>query len=198
MKKPSVIIQAGKFTMYFISILFSLCAEVWSQGNENLRKVSINKEDTMVLASILTGTKTYKVHNDIFYYWYSSGKIYQNQGGYSGNLLHGEYIELDKPGNMIVKGNFHFGIKDGVWNYWHSDGSIKEITRWKNGCKTGYSVKYSPSGEIIFKGNYRKGRKNGMVFFIENDESFKAYYHGGKEIYRKPLNKKATGSENES
>lgn len=190
--------QAGKLVMYSLFLLTSLCIDVWSQGKISLRKVSINREDTMVLAGILMGNKRDKVYNELLYHWYSSGRIYQNHGGYTGNLLHGEYIELDKLGNLIVKGNFYYGVKVDTWTYWYSNGSIKEITRWKKGIKEGTSVRYSISGEIIFKGRYRNGRENGIVFFMENDMLFKSYYHRGKKIYRKPLRNKLKESKDES
>ena len=77
---------------------------VYSQEFINTRKISLSRGDTTVVAGILADVKIDKVNPRVFYHWYANGQIYSNQGGYSGNLLHGEYLEYAQSGKLLLKG----------------------------------------------------------------------------------------------
>lgn len=68
------------------------------------------------------------------YYWYYSGHINHAIGNYTGQLLHGSYEELNINNSALLqKGQFEYGIKVGCWQEWHSNGTIKSLTNYKDG-----------------------------------------------------------------
>ena len=77
---------------FCILILIMIYLTVSAQGTvRKIRsmEVIITKGDTVIKADILTHIKNGKLRSDLKYYWYQNGEINNNQGGYSGKLLHG-------------------------------------------------------------------------------------------------------------
>lgn len=171
-----------------LSSLLSLSISlVFCQEFINIRKISLIVGDTTVVAGILANVKIEKVNPDVFYYWYSNGQIYSNQGGYSGNLLHGEYIEYDNSGNLILKGLYEKGVKSGKWIYWYTEGSIKEIIEYEEGQFKGLNTKYTQDGKILFAATYRNNKLHGKVTQIIGDTLFQISYKNGAEKKKIPL-----------
>lgn len=165
-----------------LSITLAFCQEFI-----NIRKISLIVGDTTVVAGILADVKIEKVIPDVFYYWYSNGQIYCNQGGYSGNLLHGEYIEYDNSGNLILKGLYERGVKSGKWTFWYAEGFIKEIIEYEEGHFEGVNTRYSNDGKILYSATYRKNQLHGEVTKIISDTLFQISYKNGVEKKRIPL-----------
>lgn len=175
-----------------MGIILALCC-LFEAGNAycqdfiNARKISLNLGDTTVVAGILADVRIEKVDPGVFYFWYSNDMIYSNQGGYSGNLLHGDYIEYDGNGNLILKGRFDRGLKSGEWVSWYPDGSISEISEYEEGYKCGRQVRYAPDGKISYSAYYKNGLLHGPLVKPVNDTLFRTNYRNGKEKKRIPL-----------
>lgn len=153
----------------------------------NIRKISLKRGDTTVVAGILADVKIDEVIPTVFYYWYANGKIYSNQGGYSGNLLHGPYVEHFADGNLLLKGNYERGVKSGRWTYWYRDGAIKESTGFEGGLLEGNITRYTPDGRILYSANYRKDVLHGKMNTVVNDTLFEISFKKGIEKKRTPL-----------
>ncbi len=89
-----------------------------------------------------------KTNQKMSYYWFDNGKMQSTQGDFLGNLLHGDYAELDRGGQLITKGSFSYGVKDGSWKSWDRNGKITEYGTWKRGVLI-KKVSYTPLGTVI-------------------------------------------------
>lgn len=166
-------------------IYFVYNANLFSQEFNNIRKITVSRGDTTVVTGIMTGEKPDKINPNVFYFWYSKAAIFSNQGGFSGNLIHGEYAEFLYDGKLHKKGYFDRGLKSGKWLIWHDNGTIKESTMYENGLLNGKSSIYSMNGKPLFEGNYSNNLINGKALTIEQDTIYKVTYRKGIETKRK-------------
>lgn len=123
------------------------------------REVVISSEDSVIRANILIMPVELKLEDELFYYWYNKGQINRNMGGYSGDLLSGDYLVFDNNKNMITRGAFYYGLKDGTWKYWYHDGNIKRIENWEMGRLDGEIKIYNKSRGILKTVYYKDGLK---------------------------------------
>ncbi len=97
--------------------------------------------------------------NDYFIYsWYHRNAVHRTQGSYSGSLLHGEYTAYYKGNILQSKGEFIWGIKDGVWLYWRKDSSLEKQENWKKGLLEGKVTLYNYQGQDSLYIPYHKGK----------------------------------------
>lgn len=100
-------------------------------------------------------SKKIKVKDEIYYSWFAGDRMIETQGGYSENLLHGEYIETYNNKNLKQKGIYHKGRKTGVWRRWAENGELLEISEWKKGKKQGRFIVYE-NGVQVSETHYKK------------------------------------------
>tara|TARA_R110000868_G_scaffold24646_2_gene96984 strand:+ start:211 stop:954 length:744 start_codon:yes stop_codon:yes gene_type:complete len=173
------------------------------------KPVKIASNDTIILASASrSGLPDNKVEKYKRYYWFSKGKIQSNVGGFHGNLLHGDF-ELFKSENLVVKGIYKNGLKDGVWKAWDTNGRYSEITNWnkgvidgeltsyyknglkksvfkyKDGLKKGQYLLFDEKGNVKESGKYKNDLKKGKVFLFENGEERIVKYKNGVMVLPK-------------
>ena len=119
-----------------ISILtLSRCAII--PGNtkkEVVREVVVKTQDTIIIAKVLATKQKIKTDPQKQYFWYMDDKIHSNYGGYTGNLLHGEFRKFDSNRNLIEKGRFEYGLKDGEWFVWDREGKLLRIYVFSDGA----------------------------------------------------------------
>lgn len=170
-----------------MSILFFSGIDISCQEFTNTRKITINKDDTTVIAGITAVLELAAVKCDVHYYWYSNSKIYSNQGGFSGNLLHGNYLKYDNQGNLLTKGQFNEGLKDGEWIWWYPNGLKKKVVSFREGKINGKEIHYSEMSERIYSAEYKNGILHGRQTVISNDTTFVIRYRNGQESKRKVI-----------
>jgi len=152
-----------------------------------IRKISLSKGDTTVVAGILADVKIDHVNPGVFYHWYANGQVFSNQGGYAGNLLHGEYVEYGPDGGLLLKGSYDRGLQSGQWTYWYSNGATKEILHYESGHLEGKMTRFGPAGRIYYSANFKKGQLHGEMTTVVNDTLFQVKYKSGIEKKRIPL-----------
>ena len=118
-------------TMLFFFISGSVSAQTYQ--DYGLYKVRIVEPDKVIQAEIIPVTTGASIKSNRFYYWYSSNKIHFSQGGFSGKLLNGAYSEFYLNKNLKEQGNFKKGLKNGTWKSWSEDGTLSQLSVWKNG-----------------------------------------------------------------
>jgi hypothetical protein len=171
-----------------IALMWLMCiTKCGAQDLFNTRKVSVYRGDTAIVADILSDLTTEEVEPGIFYYWYGHGQINANQGGYSGHLLHGEYLEYGPSGKMLLKGIHDKGVRSGSWIYWYKAGSIRETREYEGGTLEGNTIRYSPGGSIIHFAEYKDNRLHGEMTTVLNDTVFQIKFKKGIEKKRVPL-----------
>lgn len=141
-----------------LCILLSMAS--YSQSIEwqpKTRAVVSSSGDSVVHFNILIKTETVKIDNNCVYYWHNKGQICSNQGGYAGELLHGEYLVFNQNKKLITKGNLKEGKKVGVWKSWYENGNLKLIQTFTNGLLDGNSEYYDRQGNLITSHQYKKG-----------------------------------------
>lgn len=147
----------------------------------NIRKISLFRGDTSIVAGILADVRIDEVDPGAFYYWYGNGQINTNQGGYSGHLLHGEYVEYGPSGKMLLKGIYERGVRSGHWIYWNNAGGIRETREYEDGLLEGTTIRYRSDGKIIHSADYRKHLLHGEMTTVIDDTLYQIIYKNGVE-----------------
>lgn len=128
----------------------------------NTRTEKIIKGDTLMVFEVLLKSKDIKTQNDRYYHWFWKGEINKNEGGYSGNLLHGKFRKYLNSGKLCELGFFIRGLKTSIWKSWDKSGRLTSEFRWKNGFKDGKQVIYGEDGLKIIE-RFRNGKKIGKT-----------------------------------
>lgn len=169
-------------------VLWLICViDANAQDFINTRKISLFRGDTSIVAGILADVRIDKVKPAVFYYWYGHGQINANQGGYSGHLLHGEYLEYGPSGKMLMKGTYERGVRSGHWIYWYKAGAIQETREYEDGLLEDKTIRYSSDGRIIHSASYRHNLLHGEMTTVVNDTVYQIQYRKGKEKKKIPL-----------
>ena len=85
--------KCSLFRLFGLMLLLLLFDTLGAQELIITRKISLVRGDTTVVAGILADVKVEETQSEVFYHWYAKDNIHRNQGGYSGDLLHGPYVE---------------------------------------------------------------------------------------------------------
>ncbi|HEX3008687.1 MAG TPA: hypothetical protein VHO90_13835 [Bacteroidales bacterium] len=173
----------GPYKIFLIVFLLfgSIC--IFSQEpSYNFRSLNLNIGDSIIKTQICNEVVLKKHFPNAFYYWYYSGKINMNQGGYSGKLIHGKYEVFNKSNKLICSGNFNYGLKEGEWKEWYPGGNIKTLTKFHNGMIHGEYFSYDEKGKLISKETYNEGMLDGRSYFYLNDTVVIKKFKDGKEI----------------
>lgn len=118
------------------------------------------------------------------YYWFKAREIHQSVGGYSGQLLHGDYTKHYTSNQLAEQGAFKKGLKHGIWKFWYENGNLKRIESWKKGRKEGVTILYDNEGKIIEKGQYFNNKKEGPWINYQEKDTVK--FRKGKIKLPKP------------
>ncbi len=154
--------------------------------NKEVYTVYVNYPDHTVKMNVLNSVKKIDVKETLTYYWYSSNRIMETQGGYDGKMLNGLYTSFYLSGNLKEKGMFKKGLKDGEWTAWYENGKIREIINWNKGIKNGLLKTFDDKGNLISESFYKNGKLNGTFTSYENGKAKnKIRYKNGNEIPEK-------------
>jgi antitoxin component YwqK of YwqJK toxin-antitoxin module len=123
------------------------------------------------------------------YYWFANNQIKITQGGFSGKLLHGSYVEFYPNNSPKLQGNFNKGLKEGEWKEWTQEGTLISQTNFKAGIIEGNFSKYDLNGNLIEEGEYRNGQLNGRLTKYLKDSISVSQYKNGILL---PNNKKSS------
>ncbi|MFT5969560.1 MAG: antitoxin component YwqK of YwqJK toxin-antitoxin module [Flavobacteriales bacterium] len=113
--------------------------------------------------------------------WYFQGQILQKEERYRNGLLSGNSVEYDSFGNVLAKGSYIEGQKDGRWIYELND--HKEVGRYKDGLMTGEWNYFYEGGYLQFNGSYIDGIKhNNHTWYYPNSKIrvSGSYFYGRK------------------
>jgi len=153
-------------------------------SNPETRSIVLNYPDSTVKFEILNIEKSIKFNDKLNYYWYATNKISVNRGGIGGKPLHGDYHVSSKLGGLITQGVFKFGLKDGNWKYWYSNGELQKSENWDNGKLNGKQVNYNRLGKITSELNYKDGLLNGKCLYHETDTILIKEFKNGEKVVK--------------
>ncbi len=180
----------GIKTILTALLLTTLVQQAFSQfkGDDKFRKreVTINTNDSTVVFNILLDKGKNSIENELVYFWYLSGRIHKNRGGYGGHLLDGVFQSYGEEKHLIVQGEFHQGLKNGVWKVWYENGEYKRIEEWRKGRIHGKIKYFSDAGELISIVNYKNGYLHGDSIAFESVEK-RVKYRKGTRVQQNSL-----------
>ncbi len=122
------------------------------------REIKIDFPDSTIRAKALLRSDQVKINNYYMYYWFQKDQLNRNAGGYSGELLQGQYMVFDNQNRLITLGQFDSGLKTGTWKYWYSNGNLRMIQNWKNSSLDGEVMHFDRAGEITAYYEYKNGK----------------------------------------
>jgi uncharacterized protein len=93
--------------------------------------------------------------------WYFEDGILQREQSFIAGLEDGDYMENDETGKLIVKGQFVEGLEEGDWTY--DFGQYKETGTYRGGMRNGRWNSYYPDGSMRFEGEFIDDNMNGKV-----------------------------------
>lgn len=128
--------------------------------------------------------KKISIKHNKFYYWFKGGLIHKAEGGFSGQLLHGEFKKNYHTNQLAEQGNFKKGLKVGLWKTWFENGSTESTQEYSNGQKHGNFYGYNIEGKMLEKGFYSSGKKQGNWIDFINKDTIR--YKKGKVFIPKP------------
>ncbi len=99
--------------------------------------------------------------------WYYEDGTLQRSEEFLKGEEDGMLVEYDKNSNVITKGEFLEGEREGEWYYALNDHS--ESGKYLYGDRNGYWEFKHPNGKIAFQGNYDGGRPHGKHEYFNED-----------------------------
>ncbi len=76
--------------------------------------IAVYAEDTTQMAFKRSYVRTKP--NGLYKAWYPNGKV-REFGVYGYGSLHGDWVEYDQEGNVLIRGKYKEGKKNGFWAY---------------------------------------------------------------------------------
>lgn len=163
--------------------LFSITVQAQKDIDIPKHKIVIERGDQILKFEVQEDDKEVKAQADILYTWFSHHKIHTTRGDFNGDLLHGEFIIVNKERDLMEKGTFKYGQKNGIWKVWYADGEIKSLYKYKNGKKNGTCVDYDDMGDPVSKVKYVKGELHGKsIKYTEFEEPTIEKFKNGKLV----------------
>lgn len=127
------------------------------------RVMMLHEGSLTIYFSLYPSKSVMKPKEELYYYWFQSNGIHKTQGNYSGRLLDGLYSVYDLEGNLIEKGMFEKGLKQGPWVNWNTNGSRHFVYTFKDGLKQGKYYAYDTAGILKKEYRFRRNRLHGKI-----------------------------------
>lgn len=167
-------------------ILLCICFPIISHAQlfskkYDIKTVQVAMGDSLCLADVMYHIKKQKKQTctSCMYTWFSYGKIVKNQGFYDDMPLHGTYIIRNKDKHVLVSGDFEYGLKNGKWMHWDTQGNLTYTQEWENGKKSGEYITYKNNKAVESK-EYENDTLNGKhSVYLDNNQTIVTYYKKG-------------------
>jgi antitoxin component YwqK of YwqJK toxin-antitoxin module len=147
---------------YFLIVTFTtLCIFTNAQQPEwapITREVIIVQGDSSIRAKVLIKQQSIAVNEKAMYYWHNKGQINRNIGGYTGELLHGDYFVFDNQKRLVTQGIFDHGLMTGKWKFWYPNGQLHYLQNYKKGMLDGIQEVYDQNGNLSSVNLFKEGK----------------------------------------
>jgi len=80
---------------------------------------------------------------------------------YKNNNFEGEYLSYHLNGVLKQKGQYLDNKMSGLWNYYYTDGSLKETVHFENNTENGPYKAYHENGQLKAEGQYENEKRQG-------------------------------------
>ena len=143
---------------------------LYLRAHEVQQSLLVVQEDTVFTVRLYKGSKAPKMQPFSRYHWYKNNELHTTMGDYTGQLLHGEFMGMTKENELLIKGYFDKGLKEGTWKSWFPDGQYHELAEYDEGVLDGDYRKYTDSGRLLQEGKYKKGAFFGELYHYEHQQ----------------------------
>jgi len=146
------------FRLFFFSILLSFfSSDLYAQKEFNVSQITvINMGDGRLLFREYSDEKPLSGEHRIIDGYRSEYILAE----FSKGMYHGSH-QLFKHNQLREKGSYKEGRKDGKWEEYYSDGSLKNESHLKEGKLEGTRKTYFTSGKTESEVNYKNSEKHG-------------------------------------
>lgn len=149
---------------------------------------TINRDRYKIVFHVLPyGEQPGTIKHDRRYAWFGGNQIHLTQGGFSGRLLHGAYVEHFGTKEIKSQGAYQKGLADGEWRIWRDDGSLDSVLVYSSGILNGKFERYDTAGFLLESGQYKNGKLNGKIKrWVAKDSLQVVWYKNGKLYSKRP------------
>jgi len=119
-------------------------------------------------------------------YFTQTGKK-ESEGEMQGKLRTGKWIYFDRTGqHIILQENYLNDKLSGTKRIFYPDGSLTEISHYKDGKLHGENMRYTDKGKLIAVVPYQNGKIHGKIFYYHNTGIIRetGFYDHGKRVGR--------------
>ncbi|WP_139958110.1 toxin-antitoxin system YwqK family antitoxin [Flavicella sediminum] len=122
-----------------------------------------NERHPYLIKEFKAGTNEAKVQ------FFSKEGILESEGTMLGKNKEGKWLFYARDGvSVILEENYLYGKLHGICNIFYKDGTLTEVSYYKNGVLHGTSKRYTDEGKLITEIPYTDGKINGKVFYYDN------------------------------
>ena len=187
-----------RYVLSFLFCSFSLLLK--SQDGIPYSQITWTQDGKTIKAFIKTDlSKKYKLDEQLDYHYYYKNTFSHNQGNYTGYLLHGKTEVFNSAQQLIEKGQYQHGLKNGKWYHWHDNGKLAKLDHWKGGRLHGLQKIFDQDGQLLSSSEYKKGKLNGKVIVFVDGEvvSSERYKKGELKVKKEKEPKEKKSKEKE-
>lgn len=84
---------------------------------------------------------------------------------------------------MREQGTYWYGLKDGIWKYWHANGRMKRSMTWHRGVLQGEFADFDELGNVVKYGRYSDSKLQGKVYYYTANMPVEYYEKGIMKRY---------------
>lgn len=133
-------------------------------------------------AKIYEGDFVDGLETGTFTYFYADGTVrIRNEYTVPGKICRHEVY--DEKGHLLAKGNFNQKNRDGLWEFFATDGKRIKMTTYKMGVRNGLQVIFTSTGDTAEVCNWADNHRNGRWWKRIGKQGYitATYVHGGIE-----------------
>ena len=131
----------------FAILLIPACTPKINSGKIGNYQVLLGESKANFYVEMLP--KKRKLNTLLPYFSYKNNSIHVVIGQIMGKPLHGNYEELNFNGQLVKKGQFNKGLKNGTWLSYNSKGFLTKDLTYKNGDTVSIVNLYDNNGELL-------------------------------------------------
>ena len=160
--------EKGYFDEFTYTINYSI-------KNEDYKKIIKKNTDeiqeflTELLAKwyeILEDQSTSSSENEARQEYFYSNQVIQAEGKMKGEISVGDWSFYNSNGQLTGKGNYNDnGERDGIWNWFNENGSVKEIATYSNGKLNGENKVFYEDGSPYVSTNFADDKYDGEYLY---------------------------------
>ena len=97
----------------------------------------------------------------------------------------GSFVRYHENGQLMYKGAYKDGNKEGLWTWYHQNGELWSKGNFKDGMFIGNLYEsYYDNGQLMSKENYKDGKRDGLYESFQRNGQLetKSCYVNGEEV----------------